>query len=157
MDWESHLSHIKPIDLFFITANIYALLILIVNHNWNGIKQHSISSHILQGVSCLSQKSFSLITVIFVPILSDCGKTGLSLKGQFVLSFSVLNSHLMWDHSNEWYPLHCTKFLHMWMIHSLVFRVDYVDSLGRERRCLQKDLKHLQEMDKEMNAPKGWV
>lgn len=112
MDWESHLSHIKPIDLFFITANIYALLILIVNHNWNGIKQHSISSHILQGVSCLSQKSFPLITVIFVPILSDCGKTGLSLKGQFVFSFSVLNGHLMWDHSNEWFPLHCTKFLH---------------------------------------------
>lgn len=36
--------------------------------------------------------------------------------------------------------------------------VDYVDSLGRERRCLRKDLKHLQEMDKDMNdmnAPKG--
>ena len=60
-----------------------------------------LSSHILQGVSCVSQKSFPLINVIFVPILSDCGKTGLSLKGQFVFSFSVLNGHLMWDHSNE--------------------------------------------------------
>lgn len=47
------------------------------------------------------QKGFPLINVIFVPILSDCGKTGLSLKGQFVFSFSVLNGHLMWDHSNE--------------------------------------------------------
>ena len=46
------------------------------------------------------------------------------------------------------------------MLYSLVFRVDYVDSLGRERRCLLKDLKHLQEMDKDMNdmnAPKGLV
>ncbi|KAM7446695.1 hypothetical protein ABFA07_005047 [Porites harrisoni] len=29
--------------------------------------------------------------------------------------------------------------------------VDYVDSLGRFRRCLQKDLKHLQEMDKDIS------
>ena len=50
MDWESHLSDIKPIDLCFITANIYALLILIVNRNWNSIRQHSIKqSHFTQG------------------------------------------------------------------------------------------------------------
>lgn len=33
----------------------------------------------------------------------------------------------------------------------VVSRVDYVDSLGRSRRCLQKDLKHLQEMDKDIS------
>lgn len=31
-------------------------------------------------------------------------------------------------------------------------RVDYVDSLGRERRCLRKDLKQLQDMDKDFTA-----
>lgn len=30
-------------------------------------------------------------------------------------------------------------------------RVDYVDSLGRSRRCLRKDLKQLQEMDKDIS------
>ncbi|XP_029193544.2 coiled-coil domain-containing protein 174-like [Acropora millepora] len=30
--------------------------------------------------------------------------------------------------------------------------VDYVDSLGRERRCLRKDLKQLQDMDKDFTA-----
>ena len=33
----------------------------------------------------------------------------------------------------------------------VVSRVDYVDSLGRSRRCLQKDLKRLQEMDKDIS------
>ncbi|XP_078373818.1 coiled-coil domain-containing protein 174-like isoform X2 [Oculina patagonica] len=33
--------------------------------------------------------------------------------------------------------------------------VDYVDSLGRERRCLRKDLKHLQDMDKDMSTRKS--
>ena len=33
----------------------------------------------------------------------------------------------------------------------VVSRVDYVDSLGRSRRCLRKDLKHLQEMDKDIS------
>ena len=30
-------------------------------------------------------------------------------------------------------------------------RVDYVDSFGRERRCLRKDLKELQHMDNDLN------
>lgn len=33
----------------------------------------------------------------------------------------------------------------------VVSRVDYLDSLGRSRRCLRKDLKHLQEMDKDIS------
>ena len=33
----------------------------------------------------------------------------------------------------------------------VVSRVDYVDSLGRSRRCLRKDLRHLQEMDKDIS------
>jgi len=33
--------------------------------------------------------------------------------------------------------------------------IDYVDSLGRERRCLRKDLKRLQDMDKDMSARKS--
>lgn len=32
------------------------------------------------------------------------------------------------------------------------FRVDYVDSLGRSRRCMKKDLPHLLEMDKNLQG-----
>jgi len=35
--------------------------------------------------------------------------------------------------------------------------VDYVDSLGRERRCLRKDLKQLQDMDKDLTAARKRV
>ena len=30
------------------------------------------------------------------------------------------------------------------------FRVDYVDSLGRSRRCLKKDLPHIMKMDEKL-------
>ena len=50
----------------------------------------------------------------------------------------------LWSRKNEWCALN-------------VFRVDYVDSLGRARRCLRKDLKELQDMDKDMAARKRWA
>jgi hypothetical protein len=39
----------------------------------------------------------------------------------------------------------------------LLLRVDYVDSFGRSRRCMKKDLPKLQKMDEELTGKKAYV
>ncbi len=63
------------------------------------------------------------------------------------MGYVSLDPYTLFECFLAWPSLHPFTFLEMFLL-SCVYRVEYVDSLGRSRRCLKEDLPRLQEMDR---------